>query len=445
MKPPHRTPLASALVAGIAAIASAQSIDPIVIVANNGNVEGSISSLRVEADGSLTFIDRVVTGDLAVDNPCIGCNAFRVSLSPDGQFAATVHATGGTFERIAVTRVNADGTLDIVEEIFASFLGTDVQWITDDVLAIILSTDQLELLTWDGIELGPGSSAFAGTFFNDMAIHPNRRWLYCNDSSSFTVRVFDIDPGDGPGGGPTATLVQTLGIPVFGSSLIVDPTGRYLYAAGGTAAGGNAIAGFTIDQVDGSLSLIPGPGPSNTFVSPGEFPKNFAFVSDTLLYAGHGGDATVQAFDVDPDTGAIAATGASFDIGGRGTLRELDAGSGRLFAIDGEDLFDNLEGVYSFSIDNSSTPGTLVPALGAPTPTQGIDPEDLEYWPGLGPQPCTIADLAVPFGFIDLSDVDAFIAAFNTGDPLADVAFPFGVVDLSDIDAFIAAFIAGCP
>ena len=435
---------AFALGVACGAAAAAQSIDPVVIVANDGNVEGSISSLRVEADGSLTFIDRVVTGDLAVDNPCLGCNAFRVSLSPDGAFAASVHATGGTFERIAVTRVNADGTLDIVEEIFASFLGTDVQWITDDVLAIILSSDQLELLTWDGTELGPGGSAMAGTFFNDMAIHPNRRWLYCNDSSSFTVRVFDVDPTGGPGDAPAATLVQTLPIPVFGTSLIVDPTGRYLYAAGGTSAGGGAIAGFAVDQADGSLTLIPGPGPSNTFVSPGEFPKNFAFVSDTLLYAGHGGDATVRAFAVNPATGELTATGAGFDVGGRGTLRELDAGGGRLFAIDGEDLFDNLEGVYSFAIDNAVTPGTLVPAPNAPTPTQGIDPEDLEYWPGLA-QACNAADFAAPFGLLDINDVDGFIAAFTAGDPAADVAPTFGSIDIDDVDAFIAAFLAGCP
>jgi len=59
--------------------------------------------------------------------------------------------------------------------------------------------------------------------------------------------------------------------------------------------------------------------------------------------------------------------------------------------------------------------------------------------------PCSVADVALPFGVIDLADIDAFIAAFNGGDPLADIAAPFGVIDLSDIDAFIASFIAGCP
>lgn len=55
------------------------------------------------------------------------------------------------------------------------------------------------------------------------------------------------------------------------------------------------------------------------------------------------------------------------------------------------------------------------------------------------------ADLVAPFGVVDLSDADAFIAAFIAGDPAADFAPPSDVIDLSDADAFIALFLAGCP
>ncbi|MEM1186140.1 MAG: LamG-like jellyroll fold domain-containing protein [Planctomycetota bacterium] len=61
------------------------------------------------------------------------------------------------------------------------------------------------------------------------------------------------------------------------------------------------------------------------------------------------------------------------------------------------------------------------------------------------PPPCSVADLAPPFGIVDLADIDAFIAAFLVQDPLADLVPPAGVIDLADIDAFIAAFLAGCP
>ncbi|USN99250.1 MAG: hypothetical protein H6810_00815 [Phycisphaeraceae bacterium] len=61
------------------------------------------------------------------------------------------------------------------------------------------------------------------------------------------------------------------------------------------------------------------------------------------------------------------------------------------------------------------------------------------------PSPCNAADLAEPLGILDLSDIQAFISAFVSGDPAADLAPPAGILDLSDIQAFIGAFVAGCP
>ncbi|MEM7755311.1 MAG: GC-type dockerin domain-anchored protein [Planctomycetota bacterium] len=58
---------------------------------------------------------------------------------------------------------------------------------------------------------------------------------------------------------------------------------------------------------------------------------------------------------------------------------------------------------------------------------------------------CNLADIALPFGVLDLDDVDAFIAAFIAGDAAADLAPPAGVIDLDDVDAFIGLFLGGCP
>lgn len=92
-----------------------------------------------------------------------------------------------------------------------------------------------------------------------------------------------------------------------------------------------------------------------------------------------------------------------------------------------------------------------------------IDPNDgTTFWvigqtqePGIGwdtriasfrfeAPPCP-ADLAPPFGILDLSDIQAFTIAFQAGLPEADFAPPAGVFDLADIQAFVAAFVAGCP
>lgn len=54
------------------------------------------------------------------------------------------------------------------------------------------------------------------------------------------------------------------------------------------------------------------------------------------------------------------------------------------------------------------------------------------------------ADLAEPYGTLDLADVQAFVAAFAGQQPLGDLNGD-GVFDLADVQAFIAAFQAGCP
>jgi len=62
-----------------------------------------------------------------------------------------------------------------------------------------------------------------------------------------------------------------------------------------------------------------------------------------------------------------------------------------------------------------------------------------------GPMGCNAADLALPFGTLDFTDVVAFLTAFGTMDPAADLAPPFGVFDFTDVVSFLTAFGTGCP
>lgn len=58
---------------------------------------------------------------------------------------------------------------------------------------------------------------------------------------------------------------------------------------------------------------------------------------------------------------------------------------------------------------------------------------------------CNEADIAEPYGVLDLADVQAFVAGFvNQGDE-SDLVEPFGVWDLADLQAFVVTFTAGCP
>jgi len=108
-----------------------------------------------------------------------------------------------------------------------------------------------------------------------------------------------------------------------------------------------------------------------------------------------------------------------------------NAGTPRSCAAGGNIFFNfAINGIPGDSNDTDLPSGRLLAIPFA------IEPAPLE---------CNPADIALPFGILDLADIDTFIAGFLAQDPIADIAPPAGVFDLSDIDAFISAFVAGCP
>jgi len=122
---------------------------------------------------------------------------------------------------------------------------------------------------------------------------------------------------------------------------------------------------------------------------------------------------TINLADFDPGTAPFSGT-----ISSDGTTVTLEA------TLNIDALVTVVDGIVDVNLVGTTT---LVANGPAPEPTG-----------------CNVADLVEPFGIVDLSDVDAFIAAFAMGDAAADIAAPFGIVDLTDVDAFIAAFLAGC-
>ncbi|USN98613.1 MAG: beta-propeller fold lactonase family protein [Phycisphaeraceae bacterium] len=433
---PVGTLAAAITAAALTAHATAQADLPMIFVANEGNLEGSVTSMHVLPSGALQFADRVITGTRgSTSEPCPGCNPYAIDITPSGQFLATTHAAGDNFgENITVYEVAADGSLTVVEELELAQAGLDIVWLSNDLLAVPLTdlstTNTVRLFHLDEDNQLTQVGAYpAGGFLTSMALHPSRRWLYTNDSLANTVRVFEVV-------GDTLTLVQTLGIPVYGTGIEVTPNGRFLYAAGGISAGGHAFAGYAINPADGTLSALPG----SPFTSPGSSPKGFTVSTDsTILYVSHGTDATIRSFLLD-NNGIPTSTGFMFDIGLQGTLREMDTLDGLLFALDDSTAIDGVAGAYSF---NTFGDGSFTPLPGTPVDTQGVSPNDVVAWDAIAG--CNAADIASPFNILDLADVQAFIQSFVAQTAPSDIAPPLGVWDLADVQAFISAFTAGCP
>ncbi|MCC5824155.1 MAG: lactonase family protein [Phycisphaerales bacterium] len=424
-----------AVIAAAGSLACAQATDPHIFVANNGNLEGSVSSMRVNSDGTLTLTDRVVTGTRpAISNPCPSCNAYAIDLSPNGRFLATNHASGNAGENINVYSVDEDGMLEVAHTLFLpGGGGLDIAWIRDDLLAVIITSlssgNQIRLYAWDdaATTLSLVSSVPAGSFLTSVAVHPNRQWIFGNDSFANTVRRFTITDN---------TIVQSdaMLMPVSGVALGISPDGRFLYAAGGISAGGNAFVGYGVDQDTGDLTPMPG----IPFTSPGSSPKGFAFSPDgQYLYVSHGTDATIRSFSLDIESGVPTTLPFMFDVGLQGTLQGMATLDGLLFALDNSPAIDGLVGAYSFTINPDT--GNFTPTPGSPVPTGGISPNDVVAWPGAG---CP-ADLNND-GVLNFFDLATYLDLFNAGDPVADWNGD-GLLNFFDLAAYLDDFNAGCP
>ena len=105
---------------------------------------------------------------------------------------------------------------------------------------------------------------------------------------------------------------------------------------------------------------------------------------------------------------------------------------------------DNLAPTISGVAVSAGSITEVGPVSGILGPFQPFVAYDTVLYDSLGAG-CSPADIAMPSGIIDLSDVNAFIDAFVIGDAIADIAEPFQTLDVSDIDAFIDGFLAGCP
>lgn len=118
-------------------------------------------------------------------------------------------------------------------------------------------------------------------------------------------------------------------------------------------------------------------------------------------------------------------------------------------------------GAYYFAVAGSpnvaSGPGFAMPiemgesgtiaGAAASTPFSGeIEPHAYRFYRfEIGQAGCNLADIAPPFGILDLADIGLFVVAFTNQDPIADIAPPFGVFDLGDLGLFVGEFTAGCP
>ncbi|MEM1184685.1 MAG: GC-type dockerin domain-anchored protein [Planctomycetota bacterium] len=220
-------------------------------------------------------------------------------------------------------------------------------------------------------------------------------------SVSFGASATTAAPGD--------TITVTLSVdPDTGGagSGVFGPAG--LYGFGGDVVLSGDAAGDVTSSSPAILAALASGATTSTAATPNVVRAGAGRGLDDALPAQI---TDLLSFDLTIDAGA--ADGQTFDIGFDGAIV--------LVENDSLETYATVPGINQ----NMLTASALTVTIGSGG--------------------CNAADIADPAGILDLSDIDAFIAAFLTSDSAADIAAPFGVVDLSDIDTFIALFFAGCP
>lgn len=419
-----------------ASLAIAQPEMPTVFVANQGNLEGSVSSFSIAPDGTPVYIDKVVTGARASindDNP--GTNTIAMSVSPDGRFIATGHATGSSNgDYVSILSVAGDATMELELQHLMPETTFSVAWVDDEYLAVlqtaVFDTNELVIFAFDdeALTLTEVDRIYCGTFATNVVKNPANRVVYVNDSGSVDeIYAFEV------GGDGSLTQVQNISLSMYPLGIQVGPDGKLLYAAGGISSGGHAFAVFHLDE-DGLMS----PHAGNPFTSPGSSPKGFSVhPGGEMLFVEHGSDATIRSFDVDLNTGTPTSTGNSFDVGLQGTLGGSAAWGDYLFVTDESTAIDGVRGLYSMAIDFET--GAMTPVTPAPVETNGITPETVRVW---APPSCA-ADINGD-GMLDFFDVADYLQLFSDGDLAADLTGD-GVLDFFDVADFLQLFSDGCP
>jgi len=438
-------PLGVLAVALVVATACGQATERAVFVANNGNLEGSVTAFTVDPNGMLTFVNRVITGTRPnTQVPCPGCNPYRIAISPSGRYLATGHASSNDpYQQITIYEVAADASVTQIAAFMVPSTPMDVVWITDEYLATCRTSSTPNKIVVYRFLPGPPPTITlvdekdTGGFSTYLALHPSRQYIYINNSGSgaYDVYAFAVDAN----GVLTLIDAENTGS-YYALELGISHDGTKMYAAGGITY---VIDGFHV-MPNGTLNPMAG----SPFPQFGTSPSNVAFSSDDqYLLVGHGTDATVRSAAIDAETGALTYTGNMFDVGLQGTLGDVQTLDDQFFVTDNSTAIDGLMGIYSFTL----LPGGAFQQNGPIVSTGGIAPRAIAVWKPPTPPLCpgdTNCD-----GLITYADIDYFVEALAGEDAWTHWPCPWlnadcngdSLVTYADIDPFVALIGTTCP
>jgi 6-phosphogluconolactonase len=278
------------------------------------NRVGTVSAYRIDpATGKLSFLN---TKASAGGFPCF------ITIDHTGRNLLVANFSG----TVAVLPIAPDGSVRNVSCVMAYHgVGPDhsIQPLThsvnlspDNRFAIVtdIALDEILIYRFDANKgtLTPHDPPFLktprATGPRHFVFHPNGAFGYAvgEGGSSIVAMRWDAQRG-------VFTLLQTIStLPrdfhgaSAGSEIVVDTSGRFLYASN---RGHDSIAVFSIDPAKGTLS------PLEYEPTQGKRPRNFRIdPTGRYLFAGNTLENNVVQFQIDPQSGRLTPTGFSFSV-----------------------------------------------------------------------------------------------------------------------------------
>lgn len=390
-----------------------------LFVTNNVGSPGSVTSFRVQPDGTLTFVG-------VYSN--VGVNPQDCGVTADGTRLIVLNATASvTTEDIYTARINADSTITVNPVPNTVGDGPLALHITSNDYLLVPSavTDVLTSYRINFNSLAQINTAFSGGFATKPIARPDNKYAYTIGSSSpDDVVHFSLLP--------TGHLTYIASTDISGGGgfgAAFHPSGDTLYVSTGLQ---NLILQYSVDNDTGAISQVAahssGGAPNNSAVEIAMHPMG------TYLYVCHVVSDTLSVLRVNPDR-SLSTMGLTYTVGS--DIRDCISDGEFVYVTDESTLSPGV-GVIVYRINGD---GSLT-QLGPPTPTGGTRPQFMALWAPPPPPPSCLGDANGDL-LVNFADITATLAQWGGSGPLGDANFD-GMVNFADITTELANW-GPCP
>ena len=286
------------------------------LYAANETNPGEVSAYAIAADGALTFLNKQSAkggGTCHITVDPAGKNVLVANYGTGSVAVLPITADGSLAEASSFDQHTGSGA-DPARQREPHAHSIYVDPAAKFAYACDLGTDRINGYQYDAEHgtLMPAAGATGivtpGSGPRHFALHPKMDTAYVINEMVSTITTFRRDPASGELSaiGTVSTLPAGFTGPSSTAEIFVHPGGKFLY---GSTRGHDSIAAFALSS-DGQLALI-GHTPTG-----GKVPRSFAIdpTGRWLLAAGQDSN-DLRVFKIDPDTGKLTPTGARTEVG----------------------------------------------------------------------------------------------------------------------------------